>query len=120
VIKLNLPMPPSINAAYANGGNKRGRHKTAAYTTWEHLAGLCVKDIHRAGYGSYSLSVALRKPDKRRRDLGNYEKCLSDFLVAHGIVKDDSFCERISLQWDAGLTADCVVIIQPFEQGLAA
>lgn len=118
--RIELPYPPSINAAYANGGNKRGRHKTAAYTDWEKLAGARVKDSHRVGYGAYSLHIAVRKPDGRRRDLGNLEKCVSDFLVAHGVVKDDCLAERITLQWDANLTAECVVIVQPFEQGMAA
>ncbi len=118
--RIELPLPPSVNAAYANGGNKRGRHKTPAYLAWESLASTFIKDSHRVGYGSYSLSVALRKPDRRRRDLGNYEKCLSDFLVAHGVVKDDSLCERLSMQWDAGMKAECVVIVQPHEVGMAA
>lgn len=120
MIRLLLPYPPSVNALYANGGNKRGRHKTPAYKDWEQAAGLCVKDHHRLGLGSYSISIALRRPDKRRRDLANVEKAVSDLLVAHGVIKDDSFCERLSMQWDAGLHADCVVLVQPFEQGIAA
>ena len=118
--RIELPLPPSINAAYANGGNKRGRHKTPAYKAWEALAGLCVKDRHRVGYGPYSLHIAVRRPDKRRRDLGNLEKCLSDFLVAHGVVKDDCLAERITLQWDAGLECECVVLVQHFEAQVAA
>ena len=119
-VRIELPMPPSVNAAYANGGNKRGRHKTPTYTAWEALAGSCVKDSHRAGYGPYSLSICLRRPDKRRRDLGNFEKVVSDLLVAHGVVKDDSLCERLSMQWDANLPAECVVIVQPFAGEMAA
>ena len=119
-VRLVLPMPPSVNSAYANGGNKRGRHKTPAYVAWERLAGTCVKDSHRAGLGPYSLAICLRRPDKRGRDLGNYEKVISDLLVAHGVVKDDQHCERLTMQWDAGLEADCVVLVQPFEAQEAA
>lgn len=121
MIRIELPFPPSVNSAYANGGNKRGRHKTKPYLDWEKLAGARVKDSHRVGLRCYSLAICLRRPDLRRsRDLGNYEKVLSDLLVAHGVVADDSECERITIQWDAGLTAECVVIVQPFEQGMAA
>lgn len=118
--RIELPFPPSINAAFANGGNRRGRHKTSEYKAWEQLASLYIKDSHRVGYGPYSLSIALKRPDRRRRDLGNLEKCLSDFLVAHGVVKDDSLCERLTLQWDDGLPAECVVIVQAWEGALAA
>ncbi|WP_336057355.1 RusA family crossover junction endodeoxyribonuclease [Nitratireductor sp. CH_MIT9313-5] len=120
MIRISLPYPPSINAAYANGGNKRGRHKTAAYRAWEQLAGTCIKDAHRQALGPYSLHIAARRPDKRRRDLGNIEKVVSDLLVTHGVVKDDCLAERITLQWDAGLDAECVVIVQPAEEAMAA
>lgn len=119
-VRIELPYPPSVNAAYANGGHKRGRHKTAEYRAWEQLAGVCIKDNHRLGLGPYSLSIALKRPDKRRRDLGNIEKVVSDLLVAHGVVKDDCLAERILLTWDAGLKADCVVLVQQCEEGLAA
>jgi len=120
MIRITLPYPPSINAAYANGGNKRGRHKTAAYKAWEQHAGMFIKDSHRQKLGPYSLHIALKRPDKRRRDLGNVEKVISDLLVAHGVVKDDCLAERITLQWDAGLDAECVVLVQPFEGAIAA
>lgn len=119
-VRIELPYPPSINAAYANGGNKRGRHKTPVYTAWEHLAGACIKDSHRVGLGPYCLYIALRRPDRRRRDLGNVEKVISDLLVAHGVVKDDCLAERITLQWDSGMKAECVVLVMPAEEALAA
>jgi crossover junction endodeoxyribonuclease RusA len=109
-----------VNSAYANGGNKRGRHKTPAYLAWEKFASTFVKESHRQGMGEYSLSICLQRPDKRQRDLGNYEKVVSDFLVMHGIVKDDSLCQRLIMTWGEGLPASCVVLVQPFEQGLAA
>lgn len=120
MIKLELPFPPSVNSAFANGGNKRGRHKTAQYVDWIKLASTKVKESHRQGMGPYSLQICLERPDKRARDLGNYEKALSDFLVMHGIVKDDSYCRRLTMYWAEGLPAPCVVIIQECEEGLAA
>ena len=120
MIRLSLPFPPSVNAAYANGGNKRGRHKTAAYIVWERLAAIGIKDSHRLALKTYTLAICLRRPDKRTRDLGNYEKCVSDLLVAHGIVADDSGCERLTMHWDAGLEDECVVIMQPAVEAMAA
>lgn len=120
MIKLHLPFPPSVNSAYANGGNKRGRHKTEQYVGWIKEASTAVKASHRAEMGPYSLSICLEAPDKRQRDLGNYEKCLSDFLVMHGVVKDDHLCRRLLMTWGEGLPAPCVVIVQEFTEGLAA
>lgn len=112
MIKLELPFPPSVNAAYANGGNKRGRHKTAKYIDWIKLASTKVKEGHRQGLGPYSIQIALESPDKRHRDLGNFEKAVSDFLVMHSIVKDDSYCRRLTMYWAESLPAPCVVLIQ--------
>ncbi len=121
MIRIELPFPPSINSAYGNGGNKRGRHKMPVYLAWEKLAGTRIKDSHRIGFTSYTLHICLRRPDlKRSRDLGNYEKCLSDMLVAHGVVDDDSCCQRLLMTWDQGMSAECVVIIQQAEESLAA
>lgn len=120
MIRIELPFPPSVNKAYANGGNRKGRHKTAAYTAWEQLAAVSVKDSHRRGFEHYRLSICLKRPDRRRRDIGNYEKCVSDLLVAHGVVKDDCGSQTITLTWDANLNADCVVIVQQAEEALAA
>lgn len=119
MIRIELPFPPSVNSAYGN--NKHGRHKTAAYKAWEALAGARIKDSHRKGYGPYCLSICLRRPDDRRsRDLGNFEKVVSDLLVAHGVVRDDSFCERLTMTWDAGMSAECVVLVLPCEEFLAS
>ncbi len=120
MIRLHLPFPPSVNTAYANGGNKRGRHKTAQYVDWIKEASTAVKGSHRQGLGPYSLAICLQRPDKRQRDLGNYEKAVSDFLVMHGIVKDDHLCERLTMTWGTELPAPCVVIITEHQEAMAS
>lgn len=120
MIRLCLPMPPSVNALFAN---KRagGRTKTAEYKAWQHLAGMCVRDSHRQALGPYSLSIALKRSTvSTLSDLTNREKAISDLLVAHGIVKDDRYCHRLVMVWDEGIDADCVVIVQPYEEAMAA
>ena len=39
------------------------------------------------------------RPDKRRRDVANYEKAVSDILVTAGVIEDDSLIEEITLRW---------------------
>jgi crossover junction endodeoxyribonuclease RusA len=51
------------------------------------------------------------RPDKRKRDLGNLEKAISDILVSQNIVEDDSLCEWIEARWvEKG--PECKVIIE--------
>lgn len=118
-VRLSLPFPPTVNNLFANNAKGHGRHKTGTYTAWEFRASLNVKDRHRLGISSYALAIALRRPDKRARDLGNYEKAISDLLVKHGVIADDSGCERLTMQWDAGMHEECVVIVIPAEEAMA-
>ncbi len=49
--------------------------------------------------GHYTLEIILNAPDKRPRDLGNFEKALSDFLQTAGIIKNDCLSKRLELVW---------------------
>jgi len=120
MIRLSLPMPPSTNGLFANK-KVGGRFKTQAYKSWLQLAGACVKDSHRLNLGPYSISIALKRSTvSSLSDLTNREKAISDLLVAHGVVKDDRYCQRLSMHWDEDIDGECVVLIHPFEQGIAA
>lgn len=118
MIRIALPFPPSTNNLFINVGKKRVT--STRYRAWQQLASTSIKDSHRQSLGPYSISIALRPPDKRARDIGNLEKAVSDLLVAHGVVKDDSLCRRLEMCWVDTMIEECVVLVQPFEQGLAA
>lgn len=62
--------------------------------------------------GAYKLTILAVKPDKRRRDLGNLEKAVSDILVTMKIVEDDSLCDWLVIRWVA-TGPECEVIIEP-------
>lgn len=119
-VTLHLPFPISVNAAYANGGSKRGRHKTARYNAWIAEASLHVRDIHRQNIGAYQLAICLEAPDRRARDIGNLEKVVQDFLVMHGVIQDDSKCQRLVMTWASGLQAPCIVTVTEAAQEVAA
>ncbi|RCL03036.1 MAG: crossover junction endodeoxyribonuclease RusA [Candidatus Tokpelaia sp. JSC189] len=127
MLKLDLPFPPSVNGLYRNGGMKKGRHRTARYKAWVREASLCVGEVHRKAMSAYSLLIVLKRPDRRMRDLGNYEKAISDLLVSHGVVRDDSDCCSLMMKWHdamdgAGMVSsptgascvvsECLVIVQ--------
>ena len=49
--------------------------------------------------GPYHLLLQASRPDKRRRDIDNLIKPVSDLLVSIGVVRDDGDCELVSAQW---------------------
>lgn len=118
MIRYDLPYPPSVNGLFFNAA--KGRVKTDAYKAWRRDAGnLILVQGRRRIHGFVSLSVALVRPDKRRRDLDNALKPLLDLLVEMQIIDDDSLVQRISVQWvSAG--APCTVLIQEAAEALAA
>ena len=85
-----FPFPPSINAAYG-GGSGQKRFKSKAYKQWD---AACPKLPFPAN-GIYlcpiSISYIMYLPDKRRRDIGNYEKLVTDKLVSLNIIEDDNY-----------------------------
>lgn len=55
-----------------------------------------------------------KEPDKRKRDLFNYEKALSDMLVKIGAMEDDSLIQHGTMMWCETVPAGFVdITIQP-------
>ena len=118
MIRYALPYPPSVNNLFANG--KSGRYRTDAYARWAEQAGFSIMEQGRQKLrGPVSLSIALVKPDRRRRDLSNTIKAVEDLLVSMAVIEDDSLVQRISIQW-VGSGEPCTVLIQQAEESLAA
>jgi Holliday junction resolvase RusA-like endonuclease len=118
MIRYELPYPPTTNNLFANAGNRRVKSK--AYKAWSDAAGYSIIEQGRKRiHGHVTLSIALVKPDKRRRDLSNGIKAIEDLLVSMGVIDDDSLVQRISVQWVPD-GAPCCVIIQEAAEALAA
>jgi crossover junction endodeoxyribonuclease RusA len=96
-----LPLPPSTNNLFANNRKTGGRYSTQNYKAWQEEAGWELKKqkVKYVG-GKIKITYLVNKPDGKRRDLGNYEKALSDLLVKHSIIDDDSHIEEFSMRWD--------------------
>lgn len=102
-IMIAVPVPPSTNRLYANkrGG---GRIKTQAYKNWIRQAGWDLrlqKPPHMPGYVAVLYYVPWPKR-KGKYDLGNREKALSDLLVKHGVIEDDSKIVDLHLKFSTG------------------
>ena len=88
--------PPSANNLFFNG--KKGRVKSAEYRLWQTTAGLQL-NAQNAKPIAGRVDVEYSVPRNNRRDLGNFEKALSDLLVKQGIIEDDRKIERIVMRW---------------------
>lgn len=62
--------------------------------------------------GPYKLAIQYARPDKRRRDIDNVIKPISDLMVQIGAVSDDCQMREVSACWvDAG--RNVLVRIEP-------
>lgn len=98
MVEIWLPFPPSANALWRSN---RGRvHKSVRYSEWLNEAAWEAKS-QRAGKikGTYKLSITAARPDKRKRDLDNLFKPVSDLLKSIGAIEDDYLCEMLTARW---------------------
>jgi crossover junction endodeoxyribonuclease RusA len=96
---LVLPWPPSVNHSHA--GDHHLAPETRAFR--RQVANLAMVGRIRPLSGRrLALSVVAFAPDRRRRDLGNLEKQISDALQHAGLIADDFDFDRIELArvWD--------------------
>jgi Holliday junction resolvase RusA-like endonuclease len=97
-----LPMPPSSNGLFANG-KYGGRFKTQRYCDWINEAGAeILRQRPKKLAGPVLLTYEYQEPaGKRKFDLGNREKALTDLLVSHGIIQadDNTIVREIKLKW---------------------
>lgn len=88
-MKLILPIPPSVNAAYANCAG-RGRVKTKAYRAWIAAADAALlmqkRGIQRV---TGPAKMVLSLPANLRGDCDNRIKVASDYLVSRELTSDD-------------------------------
>lgn len=74
--------------------------KSERYVAWLMLAAIEARQqtFERIS-GPYKLSVSIVRPDRRRRDIDNTIKPISDLLMHIGAIEDDSNCEMVSARW---------------------
>ena len=95
-----------------------GMHRSTEYNAWckhaEWAITAQVKGQHIAG--EYTLEILAVKPDKRRRDIGNLEKAVSDLLQKVKVIEDDYLCQDIHLRW-AKTGPECLIFVRKYEDG---
>lgn len=121
MIRIELPFPVPLHALWlkhkGGGGIPTPRYSAYGREAWAMIA------QQRAGKAKGPVSVHIRvvAPDRRVRDGDNLLKCVFDTLKTNSVIEDDSnrIVKRHELVWaDDG--PPCVVLVQPFEGGMAA
>lgn len=102
VVTIELSeLPPSTNALWRVAAGGRG-YKTARYASWCALAdGELLQQKPGKIAGAYVLHCRFARPDRRKRDLDNLIKPLSDALARARIIEADHYCRRIEAEWCA-------------------
>jgi len=97
VVAIQLPIPPSVNACWANVEGM-GRVRSTAYRRWSKLA-MQELQAQQAGRiaGKFAVVITATRT-KRKRDIDNIIKPILD-LLAGVVTEDDAECERVSAGW---------------------
>ena len=112
MIVLNLPEPPSVNAAYSNVRGK-GRIKTREYKAW-HTECLWMIKQAKPGIIKGEYTVALFLSEKTRKDVDNCLKPTLDLLASVGVSEDDKRCYRvISTKSPDVEQGKCKIVVRP-------
>lgn len=109
--QILLPFPPSANNLFPSGRSGR-RFASPEYKAWKTLAGLHLNSQPEHTHpGDVRVVYEFHHPDRRKRDLFNLEKALSDMLVAHGVIADDSRIVEGTVRWAADLVSGVRITI---------
>lgn len=102
-----IPVPPSLNHAYAN--RKGGRKKTDEYRAWQFEAILRIKSQRPERiHGPVIVDISI---PKQRGDIDNRIKPTLDALVMAKVIDDDRHVEEVRARWVYG-AAVCRVSIK--------
>jgi len=108
VVSVQLTMPPSVNACWANVP-KKGRVRSTAYRRWSKLATQELQQ-QQAGRvaGKFALVISAGRM-KRRCDIDNRIKAVLD-LLSGVVTADDAECERVSAGWSDEVESGKIVV----------
>lgn len=113
-VYLNLPIPPSVNAAFRNVPGK-GRALTREAKAWKDAAAWEIASQHPE---SISGPVILVMGFERTRglasgDADNRVKLVQDSIVSAGVIDDDRHVVGAAFSWLPAATGRCHILVVP-------
>ena len=113
MIEIELPFPPSLNAYYRHPskGPLAGRHLISAKGR-EYRSEVIrrIAPLNCSARGRLAVVITCHAPDKRRRDLDNLVKGLSDALTHAGLWADDEQIDDLRIIRGANVSGGKVVV----------
>jgi len=112
-----IPLPPSVNRLWRVGKNK-AVYKSDVYRSWLNIVTPSIIAQCYGGKvcGKYKLTVRAVRPDKRKRDLDNLIKAISDALELTAVIEGDHLCEHLEMQW-VEADYECYVTVESIRDG---
>lgn len=114
---INLPFPPSVNG-YWRAHQSRVIISAKGRKYREDALAMIAEQIGSAHVTiecDITVSVKLAPPDRRRRDLDNYQKAAFDAMTHAKVWHDDSQIKRFSVEWsDLVKGGSAEITITPF------
>ena len=109
-IFITLPIPPSVNGLYNGGMRSKRRFISSKYQDWIDLAGHLLAQQRQDNIAGLTfITYGFQRPDKRRRDVQNYIKAVTDLLVKRNVIEDDSLIQGEYAYW-INETGDSVLV----------
>lgn len=87
---LVLPWPPTTNQLHTVAGRRKILSSRGRQYRANALAAIIEQRPPKLGSVHLKVTLTLNPPDKRKRDLANFEKAPIDALVFAGVFTDDS------------------------------
>lgn len=110
MLTLRLPFPPSVNHYWKASGKRR--YISEAGVAFRAAVAVEVAKRKARGWrkikGAVAMYVLLVPPDKRCRDVDNYNKAILDALMHAGCYDDDSQVELLVVEKNAAASGALV------------
>lgn len=101
-IIIDLPLPPSINRIWrANRAGKNKVSKSKEYVSWQKSADVLAQSTGQFRglkmiVGPFEAHIVVKRV---RGDLDNRLKGVLDWLQSRGVIADDKYLEKFTMEW---------------------
>ena len=113
---FSLPQPPSINEAYINRRNGRGRALAEKVVDWKSYASHVLRGQSVKKVSGPVLIIVNIERGSNAADVDNRVKLLFDFLVKQGVMDDDRHVAGFAVAWSPPASRMAHIAIYPSQE----
>lgn len=122
-VAIDLPFPPSVNRIWRNGSSGADSvYLAPSYVKWKKAADALLYSSREWRSvkitGRFTAEIFVCPPKGHQRgDLDNRIKAILDYLQHVGIIVDDKYCMRLTIEWvdPARAPEGMRVVVRPCE-----